>query len=279
MLRYLLPDGSCSKSLWIGCERSLPMLSALVLHRLWVPGLRVKRLRSPFLPLSPPSAGLFCPLHCSWRTMWRWSRWEYYPSMESSEDTGGSAACFTFLRKYSLCWACFTIPVRSSGICTPRNLMVSTLSPLELLMLRVGCSGRVFHLVHIMHQIVVSTPSHEMLHLLSVHCFQLSQMRRTTVVLSLNWMIRVPSWLEAQSCVRSVNSRGLSTQPQCDPVLIVIVLEVLFPTRTDYGLSVRKTRTQKHVVVSSPRKVSFSFSLCGKTILKAELKSMYSILA
>lgn len=126
--------------------------------------------------------------------------------------------------------------------------MVSTLSPVELPMLRVGCSGRVFHLVHIKHQIVFSTPSHEMLHLLSVHCFAVvpDEANHRSVIHELDD-------LNLMSSVRSVNSRGLSTQPRGDPVLVVIVLEVLFPTRTDYSVSVRKTRTQKHVVVSSPR--------------------------
>ncbi len=49
-------------------------------------------------------------------------------------------------------------------------------------------------------------------------------------------------WLElnlaVQSWVSSVKSSGLSTQPCGAPVLSVVVLEVLWPTRTDWGLPV-----------------------------------------
>ncbi len=55
-------------------------------------------------------------------------------------------------------------------------------------------------------------------------------------------------WLElnlaVQSWVSSVKNSGLSTQPCGTPVLSVVVLEVLWPTRTDRGLPVRKSRTQ-----------------------------------
>ncbi len=55
-------------------------------------------------------------------------------------------------------------------------------------------------------------------------------------------------WLElnlaVQSWVSSVKSSGLSTQPCGAPVLSVVVLEVLWPTRTDWGLPVRKSRIQ-----------------------------------
>ena len=59
----------------------------------------------------------------------------------------GREACFSFLRKYSLCWALFMFPevfsfqLRSCEKCTPRNLMFSTLSTVRLLMLRGVCSG------------------------------------------------------------------------------------------------------------------------------------------
>lgn len=60
----------------------------------------------------------------------------------------GREACFSFLRKCSLCWdrlkiaEVFLFQHRSYKICTPRNLMFSTLSTVQLLMLRGACSGR-----------------------------------------------------------------------------------------------------------------------------------------
>lgn len=47
--------------------------------------------------------------------------------------------------------------------------------------------------------------------------------------------------LTVQSWVSSVNSSGISTQPCGAPVLSMMVSDVLLPTRTDCGLSVRKS--------------------------------------
>lgn len=84
----------------------------------------------------------------------------------------------------------------------------------------------------------------------------------TTVVSYSNLMIRLPSYLDTQLYVSSVNNSGLRTQPWEDPVLSVIGLELFFPTWRDWGLSVRKTRIQRHTVVFRPSKESFSISLC-----------------
>ena len=65
----------------------------------------------------------------------------------STNNNNHGEACFSFLRKQSLCWAHFVIPevflfqFRSCEICTPRNLMFSTLSTVRPLMLRGVCSG------------------------------------------------------------------------------------------------------------------------------------------
>lgn len=84
----------------------------------------------------------------------------------------------------------------------------------------------------------------------------------TTVVSYSNLMIRLPSYLDTQLYVSSINNSGLRTQPWEDPVLSVIGLELFFPTWRDWGLSVRKTRIQRHTVVFRPSKESFSISLC-----------------
>ncbi len=58
-------------------------------------------------------------------------------------------------------------------------------------------------------------------------------MRPTTDVSSANLMMWLELNLAVQSWVSSVKSSGLSTQPCGAPVLSVVVLEVLWPTRTD----------------------------------------------
>ncbi len=69
-------------------------------------------------------------------------------------------------------------------------------------------------------------------------------MRPTTDVSSANLMMWLELNLAVQSWVSSVKSSGLSTQPCGAPVLSVVVLEVLWPTRTDWGLPVKKSRIQ-----------------------------------
>ncbi len=58
-------------------------------------------------------------------------------------------------------------------------------------------------------------------------------MRSTTDVSSANLMMWLELNLAVQSWVSSVKSSGLSTQPCGAPVLSVVVLGVLWPTRTD----------------------------------------------
>ncbi len=89
-------------------------------------------------------------------------------------------------------------------------------------------------------------------------------------------------WLElnlaVQSWGSSVKSSGLSTQPCGAPVLSVVVLEVLWPTRTDWGLPVKKSRIQLQRELLRPSRLNLLMSCCGIIVLNAELKSMNSIL-
>ncbi len=78
-------------------------------------------------------------------------------------------------------------------------------------------------------------------------------MRPTTDVSSANLMMWLELNLAVQSWVSSVKSSGLSTQPCGAPVLSVVVLEVLWPTRTDWGLPVKKSRIQLQREFSTPK--------------------------
>ncbi len=77
-------------------------------------------------------------------------------------------------------------------------------------------------------------------------------MRPTTVVSSANLMKRLELCDGVQSWVSRVKRRGLSTHPWGAPVFSVMVLDVLMPTRTAWGLPVRKSNSQLHREVLSP---------------------------
>ncbi len=77
-------------------------------------------------------------------------------------------------------------------------------------------------------------------------------MRPTTVVSSANLMKRLELCDGVQSWVSRVKRRGLSTHPWGAPVFSVMVLDVLLPTRTAWGLPVRKSNSQLHSDVLSP---------------------------
>ncbi len=94
-------------------------------------------------------------------------------------------------------------------------------------------------------------------------------MRPTTVVSSTNLMMWLELNLAVQSWVSSVKSSGLSTQPCGAPVLSVVVLEVLWPTRTDWGLLVRKSRIQLQRELLRPSRFSLFMSCCGIIVLNA----------
>ncbi len=81
-----------------------------------------------------------------------------------------------------------------------------------------------------------------------------------------------------QSWVSRVKRRGLSTHPWGAPVFSVMVLDVLLPTRTAWGLPVRKPNSQLHSDVLSPSWTNLWMSCWGMIVLNAELKSMNSIL-
>src|SRR4029434_8482874 len=103
-------------------------------------------------------------------------------------------------------------------------------------------------------------------------------MRPRMVVSSASFRMMLELCVATQSCVYREYSRGLSTQPCGAPVLSVMLLEVLLPTRTACGLSLRKSRIQLQREVLSASWSSLQISCCGIMVLKAELKSMKSIL-
>ncbi len=134
------------------------------------------------------------------------------------------------------------VQVRSSVMCTPRNLVLLTLSTVELSLMVSGGWSTGFLLKSITTSFVLLklrdrllTPHH------SANCAtssllcvsSLLLMRPTTNVSSANLMMWFELNLAVQSWVSSVKSSGLSTQPCGAPVLSVVVLEVLWPTRTD----------------------------------------------
>ena len=198
----------------------------------------------------------------------------------------GREACFSFHRKYSLCWVRFMIPevflfqIRSWEICTLRNLVFSTLSTVRLLILRGACSGYDLRKSIIMSSVLsalstrlFSVHQHSRYLISSLYIgFTISVNASHYCGVIANLMIWFPLCLDAQSCVSGVNNNGLITQPRGDPVLIVMELEVLFLTRTNRGLSVWKSWIQRHGVVFSPNRRSFSISF-WVMVLNAELKS------
>ena len=71
---------------------------------------------------------------------------------------------------------------------------------------------------------------------------------------------------------------GTKHAPLGAPVLRVSVADVLWPTLTNWGRPVRKSRIQLQRKLFSPRVVSLGMSLEGTMVLNAELSSMNSIL-
>ncbi len=139
------------------------------------------------------------------------------------------------------------VQVRSSVMCTPRNLVLLTLSTVELSMVSGGWSTE-FLLKSNTTSFVFPTLRDRLLvphhsascATSSLYCVSsLLLMRPTAVVSSANLMMWLELNLAVQSWVSSVKSNGLSTQPCGAPVLSVVVLEVLWLARTDWGLPVR----------------------------------------
>ncbi len=99
-----------------------------------------------------------------------------------------------------------------------------------------GVSPEVHHnllcLPHIEGQIVSATPFSQLCHFLSVVRFIVvaDETYHCCVISKLDDVVGAE--LAVQSWVSSVKSSGLSTQPCGAPVLSVVVLEVLWPTRS-----------------------------------------------
>ncbi len=133
------------------------------------------------------------------------------------------------------------VQVRSSVMCTPRNLVL--LTPLHSRTVDGqwgvvnGVSPEVHHnllcLLHIEGQIVNATPLSQLCHFLSVVRFIVvaDETYHCCVISKLDDVVGAE--LGSAVVVSSVKSSGLSTQPCGAPVLSVVVLEVLWPTRTD----------------------------------------------
>ncbi len=88
-------------------------------------------------------------------------------------------------------------------------------------------------LTHIEGQVVCTTPFNQLCHFLSVGCFIVvaDETYHSCVIGKLDDVVGA----ELGSAVvgQQLKSSGLSTQPCGAPVLSVVVLEVLWPTRTD----------------------------------------------
>ncbi len=95
-------------------------------------------------------------------------------------------------------------------------------------------NNNLLHLLHIQREIVVTAPPRQAAHLTPPQSLLL--MRPTTIVSSTNLMKRLELFDGVQSWVSRVKRRGLSTHPWGAPVFSVMVLDVLLPTRTAWGL-------------------------------------------
>lgn len=108
-------------------------------------------------------------------------------------------------------------------------------------------------LVNTEDQIVDFTPVHQVSHLVPVGQFAVipDEAHNCCVVRKVQEVIGVESG--QQSWVIRVNSRGLRTQPSGEPMFREVALEMLFFTRTDWDLLVKKSSSQLHRGVPRPR--------------------------
>ena len=212
-----------------------------------------------------------------WRGEWlRWSFQPFSPLAASRGPSGESRGGGRWRR----CWAFFMVElvfrdqVKFSARWTPRNFVFFTISTGEPWMFSDSWSlcglqksttiSVVLSYIRLLtlHQVISCSTSS-----LYVDPSFLS-MRPTTVVLSANLMMWFESCSAVQSWVRTVNSNGLSTKPLGASVLSVVVLEVLFPIRTVWGLPVRKSRIQLQRDVFRPSKLSFLVKVLGDDCVK-----------
>ena len=83
-------------------------------------------------------------------------------------------------------------------------------------------------------------------------------------------MMVLESCQAMQSWVNREYRRGLSTHPWGVPVLRISAADVLLPTLTTCGWTVRKSRIQLQREVFSPRILSLVMSFEGTMVLNAE---------
>ncbi len=145
MLRYPLPDGRSWKRLWEGWVGSFTILVALVKHR----ARKMSRMEGNrlFFKFCSLSAGGSAALQFPYQTVMRLvSTLSMIPLWKVVRMGGGRLALFSLRRK---CWHCcaflesnvvLVVQVRSSLMCTPRNLVLLTLSTAELVMVSGGWS-------------------------------------------------------------------------------------------------------------------------------------------
>ncbi len=158
----------------------------------------------------------------------------------------GRSSFLSLRREWSRCWVflmtalVLTLEVNLSVRWTPRNLTLCTISTSWPLMdSGRWCRWLVFLKSTTSSFVLLLRERLRLLHH-SVNCAtsrlyadsSLLVMRPTTVVLSANFMIWLVLKLAEQSCVSNVNNKGLSTHPCGDPVLTVIILDVVLTNRT-----------------------------------------------
>ncbi len=139
-------------------------------------------------------------------------------------------------------------------MCTPRNLVLLTLSTVAPLMVKRSMlsvhspevNNNLLRLLHIQREIVVTAPPGQAAHLAPVVCLisVANETHHSRVIRKLNE--RLELWDGVQSWVSRVKRRRLSTHPWGAPVFNVMVVDVLMPTRTAWGLPVRKSNSQLH---------------------------------
>ncbi len=168
------------------------------------------------------------------------------------------------------------VQVRSSVMCTPRNLVLLTLSTVD------GQWGgqwspppEVQHnllcLLHIEGQIISTTPFSQLCHFLSVVCFIFvaNETYHCCVISELDVVgAELGSAVMGQQC----EEQRLSTQPCGATVLSVVVLEVLWPTRLTEVFRLKSPGSYYR------GNLVYLWAVVGLLCMNAELKSMNSIL-
>ncbi len=140
-------------------------------------------------------------------------------------------------------------------------------------------NNNLLHLLHIPREIVVTAPHSQAAHLAPVVCLisVADETHHSRVIRKFNEEVGVV-WRCAVMGQQSEEEGAQHTSLGGGAVFSVMVLDVLLPTRTAWGLLVRKSNSQLHSDVLSPSWTNLWMSCWGMIVLNAELKSMNSIL-